>query len=159
MEQICRLILKSDLLGGGGELSGAVVGEEGRHVGDVGVTAGFELGFDFGKHGAQFFGQGRGKGIEDGAFFAHDVIDRLVVELNLIKAGAVMEEAAAHKTEVFEGSETAVNGDKIAGAVFETHMDLFNGRGLGTFDERIKDRNTRLGDAEAGRLETAACLL
>ena len=75
----------------------------------------------------KFAGEFGGDGFEDFALFADDVIDRLVVELDLVKAGAVVEEAAANEAEFFEGGETAINGNEIAGAVFEILMDLLGG--------------------------------
>ena len=103
-------------------------------------------------------GEFGGDGFEDFALFADDVIDRLVVELDLVKAGAVVEEAAANEAEFFEGGETAINGNEIAGAVFEILMDLLGGGRLGAIDERGENGDARLRDAQACGFEAGAGL-
>lgn len=134
-------------------------GEERSHVGHIGESPGFEVGFNLGEHAAELSCELGGNGLEDGAFLADDVVNRLRGELELVEARAVVEEAAANEIQFFEGSEAAVNSDEIAGAVFKIEVDLLDRGRLIAFDQRIEDRNTGLGDTQAGGLKAAACLL
>jgi hypothetical protein len=143
-----------------GRIEGLCLGCEKRsHVGDFRESAGFEVGLDLGEHVAEFSRELGGNCLENSTFLADDVVNGLGRELELVKARAVVEEAAANQAQFLEGGETAINSDEVAGAVFEIEVDLFDRGGFVAFDQSIEDRNTGLGDTQACGLKTAACLL
>lgn len=142
---------------GGGLLGGRrCVGEELEEVGDLGIAGGLQFRLDaFEKLGDARAG-GLVEGLDGGAVLGDDVVGGFLAVAELVEAGAVVEEGAAHETDLFKGGEAAINGDEIAGAVAQLAVDLLDADGLAASDKHTEDGNARLGDAKAGSAQTGA---
>lgn len=78
--------------------------------------------------------------------FRNNVVWVLGIELDLIKASAVVKITEADEAHFLESGETAIDSYKIAGGVSEVAVDLFDTRWLRTLDQCFEDRDAGLGD-------------
>ena len=121
--------------------------EEFDHVRDIAVAAILQDFLDLLDDVAQFAG---GFGIDlfhIVSVLAHDVVVVRAIEVDFVKGGAVVEEAATDEIELFEHGQAAIYGDEIARAVGKIIVQLLDACRLGAFDERIDDGDARLRNA------------
>ncbi len=102
--------------------------EELDHVRNVAVAARLQLGLDLGQGRAQFRGRGGVERLNRIVRLVDHMVNRLVTEVDLVKAGAVMKEAAPDQTEFLEGGEAAIDRDQVARGTRQVAVDLFDAR-------------------------------
>ena len=117
-------------------------------VGNLAVAAGFQRFLNTSDHRAKF---GRTFGVELFdliGLLGDNMVGVIAIELNLVKAGAVVEVAKAHEADFLESREATINRHQIAGRVGEIAVDLLDASRLRSLDQGFKNRNARLGDPQ-----------
>lgn len=148
-------------LGHGGCSSRLLVGagadaEELDHVADLTVATGLKYVFNAFDGSVQLSRRLRIQLLHGVVYFAHHVVGCFTGEIDLPKAGTVVEEAATYQTQFLKRSQTTIDRHQITeGITFKIIVDLLDAGGLLSADQRIENCDTGLRDAQAGRTKTS----
>ena len=138
-----------DAAGRGGRLAIGAHAEKLDDVADLGVAAIRQQALDtFDRH---ILDSRRGA-----AGLAHDVVAVLSVQGELVKAGAIVQVAAAHQADLFKRRETAINGDEVADLGPDFLVNALDADRPLMAVEGSDDGEARLGDAQPGAPDATA---
>lgn len=122
-------------------------------VPDTGVATRPKFFFDFHQSGVKFSRRFGVEFLDIIRGLADHVVMHRPAQVDFVQAGAVVKKRPADEPDLFESRHAAIDCHQIAGVCTHKLVNLFDAGGLEAVTQRSENSETRLGDAQSGRLQ------